>query len=354
MTNNESSQIQQKSNYIVWLDNAKIFSIFAVIVGHVTSSFMASNTIGSNIWWYGDIYRSMINWCVPVFVMVSGALLLDPKKKEDYVTFYKKRLSKILIPLLFWTVFYTLLVLKTGYFGDYHVPTIRELVMHLLTGTPYYHMWFLYMIIGLYLFTPFFRKIVENTTRKELKLLVIISFIIAMISTAYSILFLGADKRVLFTNQFLPYIPFFFAGYLINTSDYKPQKWGLWLVIAISVVLTAMGCYYVESVSGINNGEYFHEALSIIVVPLSFSVMLVLKSWDKSILNIQFTKKLASLTFGIYLIHPIFLLGILWFVQGLHSIHPIILIPLLALAAYIASVVTAWVISKVPVLNRIE
>ena len=354
MTNDASSQIQPQNKYIVWLDNAKILSIFAVVIGHVTSTLMAINEIGSTNWWYGHVFRSMINWCVPVFVMVSGALLLDPKKKEDYATFYKKRFSKIFIPLVFWTVIYTLLVLKTGYYGDYIIPTTHELIRHLLTGTPYYHMWFLYMIIGLYLFTPFFRKIVENTTRRELILLVMISLLFAMLSTGYSILINGTDKRVLFTNQFLPFIPYFFTGYLINTSEFKPKKPALWIVSIVSFIISFLGCYYFMYTRGINSGEYFNESLSFAVVPMSISIMVLLKSWRKPIINNQFTKKLASLTLGIYLIHPLFFLGILMLIHGLNSLHPLLSISLITLVTYFISLLAVWGISKVPILNRIQ
>ena len=65
MATTETTLIQPQNKYIVWLDNAKILSIFAVVIGHVTSTLMAINEIGSTNWWYGNVFRSMINWCVP-------------------------------------------------------------------------------------------------------------------------------------------------------------------------------------------------------------------------------------------------------------------------------------------------
>lgn len=62
--------------------------------------------LGTEYWWISNVYDSISRWGVPVFVMVSGALLLDTSKQEGILTFYKKRLSKIFIPIIFWTAFY--------------------------------------------------------------------------------------------------------------------------------------------------------------------------------------------------------------------------------------------------------
>ena len=96
--------------------------------------------------------------------------------------------------------------------------------MDLAAGKPFFHLWFLYMILGLYLFTPFLRKIVENTTRKELKLFVILCFSAAMINFAFTEIFSTVEQPKTFITLFLEYVPFFFTGYLIKTSDVKPNK----------------------------------------------------------------------------------------------------------------------------------
>ncbi|MEO0868581.1 MAG: acyltransferase family protein, partial [Cyanobacteria bacterium J06642_11] len=81
-----------------WLDNSRVVSILAVILLHVTVIVMVSNDIGSTYWWFGNIYNSSVRWCVPVFVMISGALLLSTDKREDAATFYKKRVARLFLP----------------------------------------------------------------------------------------------------------------------------------------------------------------------------------------------------------------------------------------------------------------
>lgn len=334
---------------MIWLDNTRIVAIFAVILLHVAASVVLEAEVGSAYWWFGNLYDSLVRWCVPVFIMVSGALLLDPQKQEDLKTFYTKRLSRILIPLLFWSVFFLLWQAATG-LSNGNAPTSLQLLKLLLAGTPYYHMWFLYMITGLYLFTPFFRKIIQASTREELVVLVALAFVLAAASYAYQCLRPGGPA--LFVDWFLWYIPFFFLGHLIHTDRRTPSRAWLSLVFLLSAALTASGCYLLARYADLGKGLYFYGYLSVTVIPMSISVMYLLKYWERPILNTRFTRTTASLTFGIYLIHPA-----IWDVlhhywpQRAES-HSAILIPLAAITIFSLSLPTAWLIQAIPPLKR--
>ncbi|WP_175637699.1 acyltransferase family protein, partial [Dickeya dadantii] len=73
-----------------WLYIARIVSTFAVIVLHVSAYTVALADLGTFSWWVGNLYDSLVRWCVPVFIMISGALLLSPEKVESLSIFYKK------------------------------------------------------------------------------------------------------------------------------------------------------------------------------------------------------------------------------------------------------------------------
>ncbi len=74
---------------MAWLDAARVISIFAVVFLHISASVVTEADFGSSTWWHGNFYDSLVRWCVPVFVMVSGALLLDERRVEDTISFYK-------------------------------------------------------------------------------------------------------------------------------------------------------------------------------------------------------------------------------------------------------------------------
>jgi surface polysaccharide O-acyltransferase-like enzyme len=335
---------------MVWLDNSRIIAIFAVVFLHVAAGVVIGSDIGTESWWIGNLYDSLVRWCVPVFVMISGALLLDPSKKEDLRTFYLKRLSRILIPVLFWSAFFLLWATLKGTIKGEPL-SIVDLAKRLLSGKPYYHMWFLYMIITLYLFTPFFRKIITNSSRNEIATLVFFTFVLSAINALAGKLFLVDSK--LFINWFLSYIPYFFLGYLVRTSESDYQSRILWGIFVVSVILTAAGCYAVAIKEGLEAGLYFYSYLSITVIPMSISVMHLLKSWTKPIGSIGLTKKISALTLGVYLIHPIFIDMIQYAGYGSLAFYPVVSIPAITFVVFSLSLSGAWVINKVPYLKRV-
>ena len=335
---------------MIWLDNSKIIAIFAVVFLHVSAGVVLGNDVGTEYWWVGNVYDSAVRWCVPIFVMISGALLLDPDKQEDLATFYTKRLSRILIPIMFWSAFFLAWsYLKSAVIGN--ELTVVDLAKRLMSGKPHYHMWFLYMIISLYLFTPFFRKVVAHSSKKELLIFIAIAFVMAMLNYAYGKFISGGSK--LFINWFLLYVPFFFLGYLIRQDNHNPKKSILWSVFIASIILTFYGCYILAENSSLEHGLYFYGYLSVSVVPMSISLMYILKASGKPIINTSFTKKLSILTLGIYLVHPVILEIINYIQYGAGSFHPIVSIPVVTFFVFGMSAGIVYVIYKIPFIRRI-
>lgn len=333
---------------MVWLDNSRVIAIFAVVFLHVAAIAVTGSVLGTEYWWIGNLYDSLVRWSVPVFVMISGALLLDPNKKEDLKTFYSKRLSKLFIPVLFWSLFYLLWdMLKSFIKGE--PLSLVDLAKRLLSGAPHYHMWFLYMIIPLYFFTPFFRKILVNSTRSEITTLVFVSMFLSMLNGFCNSLF--STPSFIFTNWFLSYIPFFFLGYLIRSDERNYSKLILWGTFLVSFTLTAIGYYIVANKK--NLGGYFYNYTSITVVPMSVSVMYLLKSWVLPIGNVALTRKLSILTLGVYLIHPVILETLLYLGYGPFIFYPLISIPILVIFVFFLSLIGAWLLHKTPYLFRI-
>lgn len=334
----------------MWLHNSRVIATFAVVVLHVSSSVVCMSEVGSGYWWVGNFYDSFVRWCVPVFVMISGALLLDPSKNENLTIFYKKRLFRILVPLLFWSIFYLLWATLKG-FAKGIPPSSVDLVKDLISGKPYYHMWFLYMIITLYLFTPFFRKITSKSTNREIEILVILSFSIAALNYLCSKLFFY--DSALFSNWFLSYIPFYFLGHLIRNDERTISKYILLFVFFLSSFLTAFGCYIVAKNSDSNTGFYFNGYLSVTVIPMSVSIMYLLKMLSKSILGEKIIIPLSSLTLGIYLIHPIIIEVLVHIGLDPLNFNPVMSIPIVAIIVFVCAVILSLIIIKLPYLKRV-
>ncbi|MCY7296326.1 acyltransferase [Alteromonas sp. a30] len=329
-----------------WLDNARIIAIYAVLILHVAAGPLTSNDFGSFAWWVSNVMDSMVRWCVPVFVMISGALLLDPNKQESLSSFYFKRLSKILIPIVFWSILYLGWAIFNG-----ESLSVLGMLKRIVSGKPHYHMWFLYMIVILYLFTPFFRKVVAQSSQSELGVLTAALFVLSALNFAADVFVDGSSRW--FFNWFLQYIPYFFLGYYIRNDKRKPAQGLLWLVFLGTGVFTCVGCYLLALETKEAFGYYFYGYVSISVIPMSISLMYLLKSWDKPMINAGFCRKLSLLTLGIYLIHPIFLETLQSSAFHLSDAHPLISIPVLSVVVALVSTLVVYLISHIPLLKRV-
>ena len=108
----------QKNQHIVWLDVVRFIAMFTVVCCHCTDPFnfypgTAPNIGEIKLW--GAIYGSVLRPCVPLFVMITGALLLPVR--GDTSTFYKKRIPRVFYPFLIWSVLYNLFPWITGLLG---------------------------------------------------------------------------------------------------------------------------------------------------------------------------------------------------------------------------------------------
>jgi len=334
-----------------WIDNARVVAVFAVVFLHVSLEVVFGAEIGSFNWWVGNIYNSFVRWCVPLFVMISGFLLLDPEKNEDIKTFYAKRVSRILIPLVFWSVFFSIYTFLKGMMLRGEHITLLSLGKNILQGVPYGHMWFLYMILGLYLITPFFRKLVKALPINEASFFCMIMFAMALITIAIDRLYLKGST--LFINWYLPFLPYYLAGYLIGKSNVGPYKCINMISVVILSLLTAAGCYMLSKKCGIQQGLYFYNYLSITVIPASLSIFMILKEFNMPIIR-KIAKEIAPLTLGIYIIHIIFI-EMLRFIAGFTPLKftPFISIPASALIVFLLSVITCRILISIPSLKRV-
>ncbi|QWT40844.1 acyltransferase [Dickeya dadantii] len=331
-----------------WLYIARIVSTFAVIVLHISAYTVALADLGTFSWWAGNLYDSLVRWCVPVFIMISGALLLSPGKVESLSVFYKKRIGKILVPLLFWSFFFILWSLGKAKFNG---GGAGDILKNIMNGRPYYHMWFLYMIIGLYIFNPLIKVLVANTSEERLLFFVFLMFMFCSLSDMYN--FFAGNDDFLFLGEFIYYIPYYILGHLIaRKHTAKPLSLHIVLFL-ISLALTSFGFYFLSSISGRETGLYFYNYLSFNVILMSASFMWILKFSHLSKSHSNKLKFLSDISLGVYLIHPVFIEVFYYLAARRWVDYSLIAIPLMSVIVFICCIVSVFFIRKVPYLRRV-
>lgn len=317
-----------------YIERLRSWAIMAVVMIHVTASLLYLDPT-EPFWMIGNLLDGLSRWCVPIFIMISGALLL--RKDETISTFYKKRVYKVIVPFLFWIVFY----LWWESFKSDQPLSLLGSIKAIYSGPVYYHLWYLYMLLGLYLFTPFIRRFVQNATNKELLLFIVFSFSLDTITSLFKEYF-GITTMVS-VQYFIGYIGFYLLGYYLSlkSQTLKQRKifYGLGI---IGVILTIAGTWILSNISG-KLDSWFYRYLSPSTLMISIMVFIFVKNnMNKEVGNT--TKYLSKYSFGIYLIHP-FILDIL--PTDAKWIHPVVGVPITWILCILISLILCFLISRI-------
>ena len=327
----------QKNQHIVWLDVVRFIAMFTVVCCHCTDPFnfypgTAPNIGEIKLW--GAIYGSVLRPCVPLFVMITGALLLPVR--GDASTFYKKRIPRVFYPFLIWSVLYNLFPWITGLLGlnpqiilDFFPYAGEEVMRQSFSVSLEYilmipfnfsilavHMWYIYLLIGLYLYLPVFSAWVEKASERA-KLMFLLAWGVTLLLPYYYQFVSNYLWGTCSWNSFgMLYAFAGFNGYLLLGHYLKNLEWSLKKTLAIGIPMFAVG--YAVTFLGFRHitalPEYTDEMLelfftycSLNVVMMTVPVFLLMKKVD--VRSEKIKSLLANLTtcgFGIYMVHYFF------------------------------------------------
>ena len=147
------------------IDLIRVLACFLVIEIHSGQLYYIVSEGGlikseKNIW--PGIFNSLATVCVPLFVMISGYLLLP--MKTDYSTFLKKRFTRILFPYVAFNIFYNIYFYFRGFFElKAMLLNIPKIFINFSIG----HLWYIYMIIGVYLYVPIITPWIKTAEKKH-------------------------------------------------------------------------------------------------------------------------------------------------------------------------------------------
>lgn len=289
-----------------WMDLARVLGIIAVVAAHVISPAVLVDVPdrSSAAWWAAAILNAVVRFCVPIFILVSGALLLAPPTATPVREFYRRRLHRVGIPLLAWSVFYLGLRAWTSPQGL----TLDKLGQDLAIGKPYYHLYFLFVLLGLYAITPFLRIVVAHAKPRTLATFAGVLLTIGVLDQLFTMLFRTGQQNA--ANQFLPYAGYFVAGLLLQRLTLTPRIVRLAATgFLLGAVLTAVGTYAMLELAPVDYAdEYFVMPLSPTVIAMAFGAVVLMRAWAARRplegARGRGLHYLSGLAFGIYLVHP--------------------------------------------------
>ena len=361
-------------NRIVWLDVIRCVAMIMVIGVHCIDPFYISPTMRAipEYTHWAAIYGSLLRPSVPLFVMMTGLLLL-PVKKQPLGKFYKKRIYRVLFPFLIWSVLYSMFPWFTGVLGlpkeiigDFFCYTQGQESQSLIDSLkdvamiPFNfshkenHMWYIYLLIGLYLYMPFFSAWIENADRKTKRaflLIWIISLFIPYLKEYVDNCLFERSGYVFGTDTWNEFgLFYYFAGFngylLLGHYVKKGNDWSLMKTFILCILMFAVG-YYITytgfSTTASNPNatetemELFFTFCSPNVLLMTLATFLLLQK--VVITNSTVIKVLANMTqcgFGIYMVHY-FVVGPFFLLIGPSSLPIPLQVPLMAICIFLCS-----------------
>lgn len=333
-------------NKLQWADNLRSLATIAVIILHVTAPLLTSMESLTN-WWIGNIIESSVRFSVPVFFMLTGALLFD--KEYSIGSFLKRRFFRVILPFLFWSIPYILfgLTLKILHKEELNFFKVFIFIIDQFKNGSSYHFWFVYTLLGIYFFIPIISKWIRNSTNNE----ILYFLILWLITVLFTYPILSIFKTKIDFSYFTGFLGYTVLGYYLKKINFDSFRKKDLIAIGLFItglVITIIGTYFLFKLKE-KMDELYYEYLTLNVLMCSIGVYLFIK--DKNIKNLfilKFLNLMNKFSYGIYLVHVLVLTFLTKAGITCLFIHPLIGIPLTSILCLTFSTLIINVVNKLP------
>jgi len=332
-----------------WISNLRVVATLCVVLLHVASSVLYKyNEVPNSHWWVGNVYDSFARFSVPLFLMITGALLLG--NQHSYPIFLKRKVIRILLPFAFWTAIYIIynFIEPPQFNGKLESQSnFSWILQQLKGGSSSYHLWYVYMLFGIYLTIPLIAKL-ASSIRKIYLVLFLIAWILFIILSASRTSVSNFEWNLWYYFGYVGYVVF---GYYLSIINTKSKRISALAVITffIGLFITVYGTYYYTDMNGLFYKNYY-SYLTPNVLLMTASIFVLMKNANINLSGVL--KKPRDLidkhSYGIYLSHILVLNYLIMYGVDWDLIHPLIGIPLTAIITLIGSVASVYLIRKIP------
>ena len=358
--------IGNKKDRYIYLDILRILATIGVVVGHLSAQYWESIEIGGYSWNVFTLYGGIIRWCVPDFMMISGALILS--RDIPISKIYKKYCLRMVVTYFTWSLLYYI-------FADLANSPIQQ-VKNLLSLNAegfvnilfagFFHMWFIPMITGMYMCVPLLRQIVKEKSyaRYFIILSLVFVFIIPQIDAWMNDFEMVTIRN--YFNIFNRYVGslqlntimgcagYFIIGWYLNKYECKKMQRILIYILGILGAGITLLCTYYSSVKYGISSQTYYATLRLNLLMMAVAMFVLVKNIDWSFLEkfTPFISKLSKWSFGVYLVHLI-VIGTLYKL-GIDTLmfNPLYCVPVMTVVVTVFSFAISALLNKIPIVNK--
>ena len=347
-------EIPKTSKRYFGIDLIRIVACFLIMQTHAGEIYYIEDNGDlirneKNIW--PGIFNSLARVCVPLFVMISGYLLLP--MKTDYSTFLKKRFTRVSFPFIAFCIFYDIYYYIRGVI-DVKTMLINIPKIFINYGSELGHLWFMYMIMGVYLLIPIFSPWIKSAKKEHFYFYFVI-WLISSFSCYIHLAFPQIWGEVYWNNNtvvqgFIGDFGYAVLGAFIKLHLKEKNLYILGIILyLIGSGFTMFGFLYKrEEATTCEEIEVTWKFDSINVVIATFGVFLLLRKVEcKNEKVVKIFNDIALKSYGMYLIH-IFFLQFFKYVFDAPNQFPLWCIFVIAILTFITSYLVIKALSYIP------
>ncbi|MGI5862685.1 MAG: acyltransferase [Myxococcales bacterium] len=345
-----------ESKRLIWADLLRALAVWGTVLIHSAAPLLERyRTAGPASWWIGNAYDSAVRWCVPLFVMLSGALLLG--REQPFGRFLANRFRKAALPFLVWSVVYFF------WARHFHGRSLEagELPRLLLSGGVYYHLWFFSVILALYLLVPLLQLLLRKAGRRGAWVLVAGWALVASVLPVVSDLAGWSEAPESVETSPLRYLGYFVLGFLLRDLPLaRPRLRLLGGLFLTGWALTAAGTWWLTVRHG--DGAFdglFYEYFAANVLLMSVAVFLLGRNARLPLaadgLGHRWLRTASASALGVYLVHAMVIdllkSGQLGARIDETSLHPLLGVPLFAAVVFGISLAIVRLLKRIPIVR---
>ncbi|WP_290059868.1 acyltransferase [Paraclostridium bifermentans] len=288
-------QTKRKYHY----DYIRALGVLCIIGIHSTDLLLSNVQNHSAQWWFGTLIQLVVRIGLPIFFMISGALILN-SSNDNIGEFYKKRFLRILIPLFIYSFIY--LFVFNYRLDIFKFNNFVESIKLILSNNVHYHLWFVYTILGIYICAPFIKIMVNNLKDQQLCVLIVILLAFRFIYTYLPMFGITIGINSIIFDGWTFY---FILGYFL-TRDIAKKYFNI--IIKLGIISFICSIFILRFLPNMNVGLFDFAPTMLFIT----SAVFVLFEKNKDIINEKkyFYKEVAFISkysYSIYLIHALIL-----------------------------------------------
>ena len=362
---------------ILYFDFLRAFAPVAVIWIHVCPNMYRFHlNVSSSDFMMSNVAQWFARWAVPVFIMMSGALFLNPEKKFSFKKHLKKNVLRLIIAYIFWSIVYAAAVAIFN--SDFGSQEWWKNFLSIACGAHYYHLWYLIALVLLYLMVPVLRAITANRALMNYFLIlgIVICFALPTIGEYCGLILkrignsqmpiVGVLRGIEDITGYmagklrLDFMVYFVLGYFLHSEDLSRKLRIVLYVFGVVALINIISISMLRfSLLGYDRSGAAEENINVAVLTFSAAVFVAAKYGFQKVRKLpKWVMNMAKYSFGVYLCHALFVDFVLYkgnvnpFPVG-HKKIELLLFVVTTVAIYLVSYVVTWAMSKIPLLRRV-